>query len=490
MAVNDWYARQFGERDHIAINFSLSPDPHPCGDPVRDATWGGFSLWVRGRCLTSSVSNDGVFCEELRWNLLEILAWLAGTGVRLVNEEPHPLVVRQSRERDACDWLNDTDEPPATLGAAQEAKWFESRSEWRRHHALRSAAVDVALPNVVLRRLGDFVEASWDNETWGVSRTGLRFVERRGTELICAVRAAAVISAAVSDCAGALEKKVPAPELQGIAEAARTKLASEGDWRWLVHDVTAQVIDREMSDLRETLTRHARDGRNGLYVPHSPETLVLRRARLTSSEEINALLEAALDPTGASLDPVIETISRRAAAPVLRPYLAGYDAALEARAALGWGDAPAPNLEEWMTEHGIALTRPRIAASVDLVTARFNDHARVAINPSPSSPLRRETAAATALGHLLMDDEAIAVDGLWEHWPTSARARAFGIMLLLPREGMRRALAGRESLEASDIRRVMKTFGTGPYATTHHLRNLKFIESDERRDELLREFVA
>lgn len=42
MAVDDWYARQFGERDRFAINLSLGRDPYPCGDQARDATWGGI----------------------------------------------------------------------------------------------------------------------------------------------------------------------------------------------------------------------------------------------------------------------------------------------------------------------------------------------------------------------------------------------------------------------------------------------------------------
>ena len=490
MAVNDWYARQFGERDHIAINFSLSPDPHPAGDLARDATWGGFSLWVRGRCLTSSVSTEGGFSEEIRWNLLEILEWLAATGIRLVNEETQPLVVPRSRERDACDWLSDTEQPPATFTAEQETGWFEIRSEWRRHHALRSAAVDLALPNVVFRRLGESVEVSWDNETWSASRPGLRFVERRGTERITAVRVAEVVFEALGDCARALANKFPETSLLRIAEVAATQSAADSDWRWLIHDVTAKVIDREMGDLRALLTERARECRKGLYVPHCSETLVLRSARLKSAEEVSLLLRAALAPTQAPIDPIIEQMAHRGPPPLVRPYLTGYDAALEVRETLGWGDAPAPNLDQWMTERGIGVSRATIAASVDLVTARIDDHARVAINPSPSSHLRRETAAATALGHLLMDSESISVDGLFEHWPTSARARAFGIMLLLPKEGMRRALAGRDRIEAEDVREVMDSFGTGPYATTHHLKNLSFIDSDERRDEILRALVA
>lgn len=491
MALDSWYARQFGERRHFAVFLSLGTDPYPSGDKLRDATWGGISIWARGRCVTASVSSEGAFSHEIHWSLLDILDWLLRSGIRLVNEEPYPFPACSSRVYDGCQWINETEDPPARLAQDQEKKWFMARSEWRRHHALRAAAVDVALPNVFLRRLGDDVEISWDNETWGAARSDLQFVERLGTVRVCASQAAEVISNAVGDCLSALADKSQSLEFDSLAKKAKAMNVSDNDWRWLVHDDTAELICREMGDLRDRLNKSTRNGRSGLYVPHTTETWLLRRARVKSSDEIQTLLRAIQVDSATVLDPKLASLARRMPAPTSRPFRSGYDFALEVREALGWGEKPAPPLDEWMTKHGVALTRAKITRAVDLVTSQPDElHGSVTINLSPSTRIRSETAAASALGHLLMDHEPVSVDGAWEHWPTSARARAFGVMLLLPQDGVHRALADCDTIAAPQVKKVMDVFGTGPYATTHHLRNLGFIESDEEHDEILYELVS
>jgi hypothetical protein len=48
VAVNNWYSKQFGDSDELALALSFGRDPHPSGDAVREATWGGVEIWVRG----------------------------------------------------------------------------------------------------------------------------------------------------------------------------------------------------------------------------------------------------------------------------------------------------------------------------------------------------------------------------------------------------------------------------------------------------------
>src|SRR5262249_44005215 len=145
--------------------------------------------------------------DEVRWSLIGVLGWLIDVGVRLINEEPFPDAASLDNVRDACDWFNATETPLLTLTEAEEDDWFLRRSDWRHHHALRRAVPDAALPNVMLRRLGDFVEVSWDNETWSTSRRGLSFVEQRGTELVSAARAASDLRAALMDVTHTLAER-------------------------------------------------------------------------------------------------------------------------------------------------------------------------------------------------------------------------------------------------------------------------------------------
>lgn len=488
---NDWYARQFGDRNHFAVALSLGRDPHPTGDLTVDAGWGGLSIWVRGRCLMRNVSSEGGVSDEVRWSLVSILHWFINAGVRLVNEEPFPDTTSLDNVRDGCDWFNATETPLLTMTEAEEDAWFERRSDWRQHHALRRAATDVALPNVVIRRLGDFIEVSWDNEAWGASRPDLSFIERRGTELVAAARVARDLRAAMVDVTQALAEQYKLPELVELASAASATSAGDDDWRWLVHHATARVINDELGPLRDRLNQHTRARRDGLYVPHAPETFVLRQARLVSASDLRALLEAAQIVPDEPMKEPIRSLIRPTPASTIRPWTEGYESARDVRDALGWGDKPTPDLHSWMKANNIHVALRGLSSTIDLIATRSDDYrGSTVINPQAKSQLRREIGHAAALGHILFDVIPVAVDGTWEHWPTAARARAFAAMLLLPDEGVRDVLAGRNSVDASDVKRVMQRFNTGPYATTYHLKNRGFIADEERRAEILRELVA
>ena len=42
---------------------------------------GVFELWVRNRCLTRSVSNEGAVLDEVQWNVDDILRWFGEVAV-------------------------------------------------------------------------------------------------------------------------------------------------------------------------------------------------------------------------------------------------------------------------------------------------------------------------------------------------------------------------------------------------------------------------
>ena len=154
------------------------------------------------------------------------------------------------------------------------------------------------------------------------------------------------------------------------------------------------------------------------------------------------------------------------------------------------GSDPVPELRQWLRDNRVVVGDTTLAASIALVAARSDNLAAfTTVNPRAKSRLRREIGHAAALGHILFDAPGVAVEGTWEHWPTAARARAFGVMILLPVDGVRDILRGKTAIDADDVTCVMRQFDTGPYATTFHLNNLGFID-DERRTEILGELVA
>lgn len=489
MVVSDWYSRQFGDTETFALTFSLGRDPHPLGDPAMDASWGGLSVWVRGRCLTRSVATESGVSDEVRWNLLSVLRWLSASAVRLLNEEPFPHPSPVEKVPDACAWFNDTESPPWTLSASDESDWFLARSDWRQHHALRSAAPDVALPNIVFRRLGDFLEVSWDNEAWGTVRPGLSFVERRGVALVSAAQAADVLLNALRDVSRELAVRTPEPDLAGLHQTASGLEAGVQDWKWLVPRQTAAVIEQDAA-LSAKLRKHVAGKRRGVYVPHEPMTLLLRQTVVTSTEELSSILQLVATRLR---QPVPETLARLIEpepASAIKPWSAGYDRALEVRDALGWGNDPAPDLDAWLQKNNVAIKRVRLPSAVHALTRRTDDYRVLAgLNTEVKRSLSREMGLAEALGHILMDVDAEGIHGSREHWPTAARARAFGAMLLLPEEGVKALLCGVDSIEAPQVQRVMEHFKTGPHVTTYHMRNHGLI-GEEKRQELLQQLSA
>lgn len=493
MAVSDWFSRQFGERSRFAITVSLGEPGHG----KSHSAWGAIALWLNERCLTRAVDTDGIVHDAVRWDLLEIFLWLRKSAARLVNEEPFPALAASEayddvRIRDACDWYDLTDDPPTTLSEQEEDDWFLARSEWRGHHALRRAVEGVALPNVYVKRLGDFVEVSWDNVTWETPRPGLRFIEQRGMDLISARLFSKVVQETLHTVASALKDRNPmdADALASITGVNSCAVAPE-DWKWLVHSPTAETIQRDLPGIAEMLKRHVVERSEVAYIPHCAETLILRHARLVDPGEIEALLDAAQVTSQHRMSNALLQLVNRRIPSTSKPWDEGYAKALEVRDALGWGNNPMPNPETWLREQHVALRKVLLPSEVALVsTVTPDERAAVTINPASNSRRRRETAYGTALAHLLMDVDRVAVDGAWEYWPSAARARAFAIMLQLPDDGVREILPGRTVKDAADVRRVMLHFSSGPIVTARHLRNRKFIASDDKRDDIIRELLV
>lgn len=481
--MSEWFQRQFGDRGEFALCVSLGTDPHPTGQPDLDLTWGTLEIWTRNRCLTSCVFDSGV-AQGVRWTLLPILQWIRDVGIRLVNEDPYPRFSKGRDVGDASEWYDATLNPPL-LSADQERRWFMRRSEWRNHHALRRAAEDVALPNVVFRRLGESIEVSWDNDTWSAPRPDLNFVEKRGREMVSAAMFAAVVRESFVEVLSALSKRIHSlpSRLLELSRGGAAFRADAGDWRWLIHRPTATLICREMPQLRDKLDQATKQDATGLYVPHTSETLVLRNLRLEHKSEIEAMLKAAEILPQHPLTESLRNLVRARPAANKHPWEEGNDYAETVRAALGWGVDPLPELVSWMQSERIKIPSDDLGLppSVAVFSKRTNDfRAMVHVNPRGGSPAKRETGFATALGHLLLDELSVSIDGDWEHWPTSARARAFGVALMLPEDGVRELLIGTTSIGATEVQTVMKHYRAGPVATTYRLKNLGLISTEEQ----------
>ncbi|MBI2376274.1 MAG: hypothetical protein HYV07_19930 [Deltaproteobacteria bacterium] len=476
--MSDWYVRQFGDRDAFAIMISLGRNPLSVVPPNPNECWGSLGLWVRGRCLTRSIDPESTISDAVQWDLFELISWLATVAVPLANEEPLPLA---ARARDACDWVDATEAPGGVLDDEAEDAWYSVRSDWRGRHSLRRAAAGVALPNVVFRRLGESIEVSWNNEAWSTSRPGLSYVERRGTELVSAREFSEAIVAATQDAARVAADHLKSPGTLALAARAQQLSLAPGDWKWLIHRETADVVAKQLEPLRSRLAEHQAAASTGIHIPHSNETLILRQTRLTSADEITALLDQANVHGANELHTELQRLTKPTRPRTSRPWVEGYEFALRLRDALGWGQLdPSPPTDRWMQARGFEVRSASLSPTIDVVALRKDKYALSLLNPDSRSALRKETGLATTLGHVLMDELDVAIDGLWEHWPTAARARAFAVMLLIPEDGLRARLRALGSINAPAVASLMTHFRTGPHSTTNHLMNLGFIDSLER----------
>jgi hypothetical protein len=461
-------------------------------------SWGALEIWVKGRCLTRSVRRDGSCSDAVTWYMLPVLQWVLRRGAALVNEEPFPAHV-EDEVANGADWLELSERPPFTPLPDEEDRWFDERSDWFQRHALRAAADGGVFPHIVLRRLGDGIEVSWDNERRPATRHDIRFVEPYG--------AAVVPASIVSDALGAFARDIAAAiaaRAQGagdLVDAAANLGASSEDWRWLMPRLVADMLDRSPrhADIAEELRHAAMDARRGLMVSHTRASYLLRAAPPSSDPDMLARIVALANrqPVAATPNGTLLGARRPAPAPAKEPWRSGYEAALELRDLLEWGNDPAPPLKPFLRNEGVDVVEQELEASIAggiLCTAGSKP---VIIRNEAGSgwiATRPGTSIAHELAHLLLDaplDHDFAVLSTpWAHWPSEARANAFAVMLLMPEGAVRRVVAQHGAVTAEAVKELMQTFDLGPKATTWHLHNLRFMSEEARLDLLQRLHLA
>jgi Zn-dependent peptidase ImmA (M78 family) len=78
-----------------------------------------------------------------------------------------------------------------------------------------------------------------------------------------------------------------------------------------------------------------------------------------------------------------------------------------------------------------------------------------------------------------MDPWRASLDGVGEPWHEAARARAFGVALLLPEEGIRAVLTTSRTVDEQAVRDIGLHFNVGPVPVVRRLQNLRYISADE-----------
>lgn len=454
----------------LTFGFSPADDPYPTGSDARRASWGDLQLRASGRLLTR-MEVDGASLDAVRWYAEPVVSWLAHNLAAIFNEERLPHSIEEVTS--ANQWFLRTARAPL-LTEAEEERWFDERQDWWRRHALRAGADGGVLPNVFFRRVGAWLECSWDNTHFAPARRGLQFVDREGVEFVDLTAAAR----AVSDFLASLPVEFR-PRLS-------PKTAEWWQYALPFHVLTALRQDQRTLD--RLLARYTRSDLPFLPAAGAPLGVLSEIPPAVSTEAIQAIARLLLRDPGQRRERDELTRVRAPRPPTtIEPWLSGYDRALAVRDALGLGVSPIQDMPGVLSRLGVATQNVEAEPHFEGArTLRANGQALIFTNVAGRLG-QGPFALARELAHLVMDaapeGELGGVSSAWEPWVLSARAKAFAVMFLMPED----ALRGRQLRDLDDIglRRIAAEFHVSAPTAAWHLGNLRAI-STERRDELLR----
>ena len=155
------WAKLAGDTDVFALRIAFAPDPDEgrAIDPELSPSWGSFQIWVGGRNLCAHLE-EGEPVDSVHWYLLPLIEWFSHHWDPLLHEERLP---GKNAGISAWESLRATRFPPPAIenDERQGSRWEHAWQTWWTRHALRAAREGGLFPDVVFRRLRDWVEVSW-----------------------------------------------------------------------------------------------------------------------------------------------------------------------------------------------------------------------------------------------------------------------------------------------------------------------------------------
>jgi len=510
------WQRLAGDTDDFAVKVSLlrDPDDGANASPEWSATWGAFELWVQGRNLCAH-TEQGETVQAVHWYLMPLLEWLVANWNPLLHEERLP---NQIAATDAMKSLRATALSPATPFAAQGLRGETIWSEWWERHALHAARAGGLLPDVVIRRLGDAVEVSWDSLRAPAAPEGFAFLSPTGVHRVAPDHFATTLHTALVDVLREVSSRHPEiarfAELLGDAQALGNVELTPAREAWLAGlGPRYERMKQRWDEVRDRL-RATGEGAVETLLAAVAEPLVVRGAPTAGflfgalspnivEDDVVALTRLVLAshrPGASGTDQLDRVADWQAIAarldPAHAPWRQGYDLADEAADALGLNAHESPDVDQLLDRLRVERRRVRLHdADVRGLAIVSPDHApTVASNDTYELNARPEVLRFTLaheLCHVLFDRSAtrsLAVaSGPWAPLHVEQRANAFAAYLLMPEELVRSEVVrhGAEGFERRDLEALADRMGTSVSATAWHLWNLGLIDRGTA-DRLLR----
>lgn len=158
----------------------------------------------------------------------------------------------------------------------------------------------------------------------------------------------------------------------------------------------------------------------------------------------------------------------------------GEDTANEERRRLGLGQAPLPELIEFLQVLGIGTAQVDLPDTISGLTLNEPETGILVVSNRAHALLRRRFSCAHEYGHVVMDLDRKGVvsrsddrDDLIE-----VRANAFAACFLAPEEGVRQFIG--RAVQMYDLVQLAHYFGMSRQAALHRLWNLRLLDPGER----------
>ncbi|KAB1095191.1 ImmA/IrrE family metallo-endopeptidase [Micromonospora aurantiaca] len=518
------WERFAGSTDSFAIRLAFMPDPDKGAgaDPSDAASWGAIQFWVNGQNLCTHI-DQGEVLQNAHWYLLPLLEWLAENWNPLLHEEKLP---NRNIAETAAEALELTRNAPPLAGEAETVSWEEERFEWRARHAIRSARSGGLLPNIVIRRLRDLIEISWNDEPLAGTPDGFRYSCTNGAALLPPERVAQPLYDVLVASADYLSKEAPnsarISRLRSVLEELKAPAEEDKRLEWLAGLRETMPLTGRLHGAIPEQEMHSRWSQIVASLKDLDDAAATDEAFSTISDPLViagschvALMFSSMSPTvtdndvrtiGAAL--VSQYIPQPAAHQLKSlsrpipldlgtlPWEQGYDLAELIHAELdldltpGWVD-----VADLMNRLGVTVLDRRLDDPKIRACGIVGTHHRPTVIQNTNSSFydssnARRFSLAHELCHLLFDQSsaqklAIA-SGPWAPRGLEQRANAFAAMFLMPPDLVERAIADapdpiHDLAGASAIARKLRV---SRRSLIEHLYNLTLM-SESERDELL-----
>jgi Zn-dependent peptidase ImmA (M78 family) len=494
-----------GDRARFAAEVTFLPDEEPDTRGEDAVAWGELSLWVGARNLCAHT----LFGEQrigVRWHLLGVLEWLAGSFDELLHETRLPV---SSTGIDAAQTMERTRQHLSVDDLEELELW---QSWWARHN-LRAGADGGLLPNLYVRRRGGRIEVSWDSTRLDFPPEGLTFEHPAGHDLLEPLEAGHVLFAWLDEASAVLSERADAgarvaalrrrvAELRDVSRTERRLALAAG---FAASD--AGLVDewRELQDLgygTAAARRAAFDAPHDELVVSGSCAAQLMWGTLSPTldaadrRRIVAMLLQVYAPASESADLARLVRGQSLASDLSQAWAQGYELAEQLHNQLAVDTEEPVDVEAILVRLGVDL---RVIDLTDdgirgLTVASPEHRPTITVNrrfKHGHGPDVRRFTLAHELCHLLLDrdqgrDVALASSEDWAPVDVERRANAFAAMFLMPRAAVQGAVArathAPETLPGAAF--VARRLQVPVQTAIHHLKNLDYVDTNTH-DELL-----